>query len=132
MLTVTAPAKINLTLEVLSHRMDGYHEIRSIIQTIKLADTIEFNIAESTSISCDNPAWKPEKSLVTRAISLFMEQAGIPGGVQASNKNTFPSPRPGRRKQRSRCYPVVPEPLISRELPLGELYRLAVCLVRRA
>ena len=34
MLTIEAPAKINLTLEVLGIRPDGYHEIRSVIQTL--------------------------------------------------------------------------------------------------
>ena len=36
MLTVKAPAKINLTLEVLGKRPDGYHEIRSVLQTLDL------------------------------------------------------------------------------------------------
>ncbi len=38
MLKVVAPAKINLTLEVLKKREDGYHEIRSIVQTLSLHD----------------------------------------------------------------------------------------------
>ena len=36
MLTILAPAKLNLTLEVLAKRPDGFHEIRSIIPTINL------------------------------------------------------------------------------------------------
>jgi hypothetical protein len=37
MLTLKAPAKINLTLEVLGKRTDGFHEIRSVLQTIDLS-----------------------------------------------------------------------------------------------
>lgn len=40
-LTVSAPAKINLTLDVGSRRPDGYHDIRSVMQTIALHDTLE-------------------------------------------------------------------------------------------
>ena len=38
--TVKAPAKINLTLEVLSKRPDGYHEISTIMQAVSLYDTV--------------------------------------------------------------------------------------------
>jgi len=39
-LTVSAPAKINLTLEILERRPDGYHNLRSVMQAISLHDTI--------------------------------------------------------------------------------------------
>ena len=48
-LTVRAPAKINLTLEVLSKRNDGYHEIRSVIQTIDLYDVITIEDGDGQS-----------------------------------------------------------------------------------
>jgi 4-diphosphocytidyl-2-C-methyl-D-erythritol kinase len=41
---VSAPAKINLGLEILGKRDDGYHEIRTILATINLADTIRLTI----------------------------------------------------------------------------------------
>jgi len=44
MLTVLAPAKLNLTLEVLAKRPDGFHEIRSVIQTINLCDSLRFQL----------------------------------------------------------------------------------------
>jgi 4-diphosphocytidyl-2-C-methyl-D-erythritol kinase len=40
MLTVSAPAKINLTLEVLGKRADGFHEIRSVMQSVGLCDVL--------------------------------------------------------------------------------------------
>ena len=42
MLTVLAPAKLNLTLEILAKRQDGFHEVRSVIQTIRLYDRLNF------------------------------------------------------------------------------------------
>ena len=48
--TVRAPAKINLTLEVLGRRSDGFHEIRSVVQTISLCDLIEVSAATDLTL----------------------------------------------------------------------------------
>ena len=50
-MTIKAYAKVNLTLEVYGIRADGYHELRSIVMPIALADTI--GISEAEGISCD-------------------------------------------------------------------------------
>jgi len=50
-LRLRAPAKINWTLEVLGTRPDGYHEVRTIMQTIDLADTITLRDADDISLS---------------------------------------------------------------------------------
>ena len=47
MITIDAHAKLNLTLEVLGKRDDGYHDIASIMQTLELADTITIQPADS-------------------------------------------------------------------------------------
>ncbi len=73
MLTVQAPAKLNLTLEVLGKRPDGYHEIRSVLQTISLCDTLRFELSETIIFKSETPGWTPEKSLVARAVSLLRE-----------------------------------------------------------
>ena len=39
---VRAYAKVNLALEVLGRRSDGYHEVRTVLQTIELSDDLEF------------------------------------------------------------------------------------------
>lgn len=49
MLVVQAPAKINLSLEVVGKRPDGYHELVSIMQTISLADRL--TISPSTDLT---------------------------------------------------------------------------------
>ena len=71
MLTVMAPAKLNLTLEVLNKRPDGYHEIRSIVQTVNLNDGLHFRLSQRTEFKCNAPDWMPEKSLVSKAVSLL-------------------------------------------------------------
>jgi len=81
MLTVMAPAKLNLTLEVLDKRPDGYHEIRSVIQTINLCDSLRFQLSQKVTFKSKMPDWTPEKSLVSRAVSFLQEATGCSKGV---------------------------------------------------
>ena len=81
MLTVLAPAKLNLTLEVLGKRTDGYHEVRSVIQAINLCDNLNFETSQNISIRSGMPDWAPEKSLVSRAVSLLQEITGCSEGA---------------------------------------------------
>jgi 4-diphosphocytidyl-2-C-methyl-D-erythritol kinase len=81
MLTVKAPAKINLTLEVLSRRPDGFHEIRSLIQTIDLCDSLIFSLSDAIEFSSDNPNFVAEESLVSRAAVLLRQTAGCSEGA---------------------------------------------------
>ena len=83
MTRVRALAKINLDLRVLSKRPDGYHELRTIFQTISLADTIdiEFTRARRTEIVLDDPL-HIEDNLVTRAARMAMDAMRIAGRVE--------------------------------------------------
>jgi len=81
MLTVLAPAKINLTLEVLGKRSDGFHEIRSVLQTINLCDSLHFRLSQQVAFRSDLPDWSAEESLVSRAASLLREATGCPKGA---------------------------------------------------
>lgn len=81
MLTVMAPAKLNLTLEVLSKRNDGFREIRSVIQTINLCDRFEFRPNKKITFRCDLPGWKADESLVSRAAALLKETSGCAEGA---------------------------------------------------
>jgi 4-diphosphocytidyl-2-C-methyl-D-erythritol kinase len=90
MLTVLAPAKINLTLEVLGKRPDGFHEIRSIIQTIDLCDRLDFQPGEDISIKSDMPDWTAEESLVSKTVSLLQQATGYSKGVTIEVKKRIP------------------------------------------
>jgi 4-diphosphocytidyl-2-C-methyl-D-erythritol kinase len=76
MMIFSAPAKINLTLEVLGKREDGYHEIRSVIQTIDLSDKIRISASAGMRYECDLPGWDAEKSLVSRAAEAMRSEIG--------------------------------------------------------
>ena len=90
MLTVLAPAKINLTLEVLAKRSDGFHEIRSVIQTINLYDSLRFQLSQDIEFKCDVPNWIPEESLVSKATSLLQEVTGCDKGVTIEINKRIP------------------------------------------
>jgi 4-diphosphocytidyl-2-C-methyl-D-erythritol kinase len=81
MLSVSAPAKLNLTLEVLGKRPDGYHEIRSVIQTVNLCDTILFCVSSDIEFHSSTPDWRAELSLVSRAVKLVKETTGCARGA---------------------------------------------------
>jgi len=90
MITINAPAKINLTLDVLGKLPDGYHEIRSILQTIDLYDTLSFNHSEDISITSDMPGWSAEESQVTKAVHLLQEYTGGKKGAEIKIEKHIP------------------------------------------
>jgi 4-diphosphocytidyl-2-C-methyl-D-erythritol kinase len=90
MLTVLAPAKINLTLEVVGKRPDGFHEIRSVIQTINLCDSLRFRLSGKLRFSCDNPDFVIEESLMSRAAALLQEASGFSKGATIEIKKRIP------------------------------------------
>ena len=79
---VKCPAKINLTLEVVNRREDGFHNIKSIMQMISLYDylTISLKVAESLKINLSGTSDEipyDEKNLVYKAADLFFKEAGV-------------------------------------------------------
>ena len=74
---VPAFAKLNLTLEVLGRRDDGYHEVRTILQTIDLADRLEIRPYPSLRVECDDPALNGEANLVWRAAMALARSRSI-------------------------------------------------------
>jgi len=90
MMIMEAPAKLNLTLEVLSKRPDGYHEIRSVVQAISLCDRLTFRAGRSVEIKSASPDWSVEKSLVSRAVNLVRETSGVKRGIAIEIENHIP------------------------------------------
>lgn len=90
MITYKSPAKINLTLEVLGKRADGYHEIRSVMQTVSLNDIMDISLGEKDDITCDYPDWQAEKSLLPKAMKIFREQTGFAAPLNIGLKKNIP------------------------------------------
>jgi 4-diphosphocytidyl-2-C-methyl-D-erythritol kinase len=90
MLIVRAPAKLNLTLEVLGKRPDGFHEIRSVLQTIDLCDTLQFEVGKGISFDCDMKGWSAGESLVNKAVSLLKEATGCSEGAVIKIEKRIP------------------------------------------
>lgn len=80
-LEAIAPAKINLTLEVLGKRPDGYHAIRSVMQTITLADRLTVTPAPDLTLRCDRPDLETPDNLVWRAAMVLSEESGCTLGA---------------------------------------------------
>ena len=70
-LTLTAYAKLNLTMEVLNRRPDGYHTIRSLMQFISLGDRVELRKTGQFSFWCSDPALGGADNLAVRAWQLL-------------------------------------------------------------
>jgi 4-diphosphocytidyl-2-C-methyl-D-erythritol kinase len=83
-------AKLNLTLEVLGKRNDGFHEISSIMQTISLADHIEVTAARELSLECDLPSLNNNENLAIRAASLLRERLEIRDGAHIRISKEIP------------------------------------------
>ena len=81
MFSILAPAKINLTLEVLAERPDGYHEIRSVIQSINLCDCLRFQLSHNIKFGCDNPELVVAESLISRATTLLQQATDCAKGA---------------------------------------------------
>lgn len=90
MITVSACAKTNLTLEVLGKRPDGYHEIRSVVQTISLCDTLRLEAHGSVVAHSPTSGWDAVKSLVVRAALLLKESARYAGGADITVEKRIP------------------------------------------
>jgi 4-diphosphocytidyl-2-C-methyl-D-erythritol kinase len=79
---VRAPAKVNLYLEVLGKRPDGYHEIATLMVAIRLMDTLVFKEEPNLRLECNRPELStgPE-NLVLRAARLLGERTGCTKGA---------------------------------------------------
>lgn len=127
---VRALAKINLVLRVLERRADGYHELRTIYQTVSLADSLEFEFQPSrlSSIHLDSDPPIPD-NLVLRAAEAVMESAAIRGRVQVRLMKRIPAGAGlgGGSSDAAAVLLTLPV-LAGRSLPLEELLRLAAQL----
>lgn len=89
---ITCYAKINLFLDVVCKRPDGYHNIETIFQTISLGDLLEIELLPSeTIITCDNLSVPcDETNLAFRAFHTLARIAGYTGGIRIHIEKNIP------------------------------------------
>jgi 4-diphosphocytidyl-2-C-methyl-D-erythritol kinase len=90
---VSVPAKINLWLEVIRKREDGYHDLSSLMLPVGIYDTLELESCEGEGIhlECSNPAVPADASnLAWRAAEAFWGAVRVGGGVHIRIRKQIP------------------------------------------
>lgn len=84
-------AKVNLTLEVLGRRADGYHELVSLVHTIGLADDLHIDSAHELLTRVEGLDIDPETNLVARAAQLLTSATRVRTGAELSLTKRIPA-----------------------------------------
>ncbi len=92
-ITVHAPAKLNLALDVIGRREDGYHTLRTVMQTIDWCDAVTVDLAADGAIhlSCDGGLPADERNIAYRAAALFRERTGLREGCTVAIRKHVPA-----------------------------------------
>src|SRR5204862_4365243 len=85
-----AHAKVNLSLRVLRHREDGFHEIETLMAPVTLCDSLEIESANKVEFRCDKPALAGEDNLVVRATRLFFSETNREPKVRLTLRKEIP------------------------------------------
>src|SRR5215212_9086411 len=88
---IDAPAKLNLGLEVIGRRDDGFHEIATIFLTIDLYDRLTLSPSADLELSCDDHSLAGEDNLAVRALRLLREETDQPGGARLDLRKHIPT-----------------------------------------
>lgn len=91
-LTLQAMAKVNLGLDVVRRLENGYHEVRMIMQSIRLYDELTFEKAESGILLVTDKAELPadENNLIYKSVKLIAEHYPLPCGIKITLKKNIP------------------------------------------
>lgn len=89
---VKAYAKLNLTLDILGRRPDGYHDLRMVMQSVDLADQLAINPAEGAGRMSTNLSYLPAdgRNLAQLAAAAFREATGKGGAVDITIEKHIP------------------------------------------
>ena len=91
-LTKPSPCKVNLLLNILGRRADGFHELETVMQPINLCDELTFErVAGGIALTCSEPALPTDAgNLVQRAAAAFFQRSGLAGGVRMHLEKKIP------------------------------------------
>ena len=87
---ILANAKINLTLDIIGKRDDGYHMLQSIFMPIPFFDELEIIPSTKTTLTCSDKSLETDDNLVLKAARFFFEHTGISSGVQINLNKKIP------------------------------------------
>ena len=90
MLKVKAYGKINLTLEILGRRPDGYHNIASIMQTISMYDELSFDLDNQLAVTSNDPSLNNQGNLIFKAATLLRSVTNYQGGAKIHLQKRIP------------------------------------------
>jgi 4-diphosphocytidyl-2-C-methyl-D-erythritol kinase len=87
-----SPCKVNLLLNILGRRADGFHEVETVMQPVPVFDRLSFDQArEGIHLTCSEPALPTDsRNLVYRAATRFLEAGGIKTGVRLHLEKHIP------------------------------------------
>lgn len=89
-ISVKAPAKINLFLDIVGKLPNGYHEIESVMQTVDLFDYVKVEKDDEITVDCNNNAPEGENNIAFKAAKLFFERTEIKSGAKISIDKRIP------------------------------------------
>ena len=92
-IVINAMAKINLGLDVLRRRENGYHDVKMIMQTVDIYDTLEFEKREDSQIVIKVDAMElptDENNLIYKATKLLFDKKEVKGGVEITLTKRIP------------------------------------------
>ena len=89
-LSIPAYAKINLSLEVIGRRDDGYHEVATILQTVDLADTVTVAPGQGLTVECDDADLSGERNIVWDAALALAKHAGVTPNAHITIEKRIP------------------------------------------
>ncbi len=93
-MTVIANAKLNLYLDIVGTRADGYHLLETVMQSVSLSDILDIDIldGEGIELCCDHPDIPAdEANIAYKAARLYLEVAGIRAKIRISIQKRIPS-----------------------------------------
>ena len=89
-ITALAFAKINLTLEILGRRDDGYHEVATVLQTVSLHDRLTFAHDDAIRLECSVPTLSNSDNLAWKAAEALRHATGYVGGARIIIEKAIP------------------------------------------
>lgn len=93
-LSLLTPSKINLSLDIVGQKEDGYHLLQSVFQAVRLYDTITIEKSVSgirLQCSADPPIPCDQRNLAYRAAELFCQETGLPEAFSLKLEKDIPS-----------------------------------------